>query len=153
MENFIFCPVFVPNKSFHQLLQPWTKYLGKNPIFMWNIFILFISFIFFFFFLQQFFASINKIFPSGRRLDTRLLFYDVLSFSGSFLIFSDLILRSHSNSWGNSYISCLLLIIMLHFICGKKKNWQSIKKSVNIMSIIVFKTLFSFLFLYNNFIC
>ena len=34
MENFIFCPVFVPNKSFHQLLQPWTKYLGKNPIFM-----------------------------------------------------------------------------------------------------------------------
>ena len=39
--------------------------------------------------------------------------------------------------WGNSYIPCLLVIITLRFTCGEKKNWQSIKKSQNVMSMIV----------------
>ena len=133
--------------SFCLLLQPWTKYLGKKSSFHVKCFYFIYIFYHFFFFLQQFFASINKIFPLGRRLDTRLWFY-VLSFSGSFLIFSDLILRSHGNSWGNSYISCLLLIIMLCFTCGEQKNWQNIKKSQNIMFIIVYKFLFCFLCIY-----
>ena len=39
--------------------------------------------------------------------------------------------------WGNSDIPCLLVIITLRFTCGEKKNWQSIKKSQNVMSMIV----------------
>ena len=125
------------------------KIFGKKIQFSCEMFLFYLYLLsfFFFFFLQQFFASINKIFPLGRRLDTRLWFY-VLSFSGSFLIFSDLILRSHGNSWGNSYISCLLLIIMLCFTCGEQKNWQNIKKSQNIMFIIVYTFLFCFLCIY-----
>ena len=37
-------------------------------------------------------------------------------------------LKLIGNSWGNSYIPCLLLIITLSFICAEKKNWKNIKK-------------------------
>ena len=41
------------------------------------------------------------------------------------------------NSWGNLYISCLLLIITLYFTCGERKNWWNIQKFQNIMSMVV----------------
>ena len=34
-------------------------------------------------------------------------------------------------------MQCLLLIITLSFTCGEKKNWYIIKKSQNIVSIVV----------------
>ena len=37
-------------------------------------------------------------------------------------------LKSFSNSWRNSYISCLILIITPRFTFGEKKIWYSIKK-------------------------
>ena len=58
-------------------------------------------------------------------------------------------LKSFGNSWGNSYIPCLLITFMLHFTCSEKKfsktgvytNWclprRFGKKSKNIMKIIV----------------
>ena len=51
----------------------------------------------------------------------------------SFEIFPKILsLKWFSNSWGNSYIPCFLLIIMLSFICGERKIWSNIKKSQSI---------------------
>ena len=52
------------------------------------------------------------------------------------MIFTN-VFKSFSNSWRNSYTSCLLLIITLLFICGEKKICSSIKMSQNIMNIVV----------------
>ena len=41
-------------------------------------------------------------------------------------------LKSFSNSWGNSYIQCLLLIITIHFTCGDKKILSNLKKTLKI---------------------
>ena len=40
-------------------------------------------------------------------------------------------------SFSNSYIPCLLLRIRLYFTCGIKKIWSNIKKSQNIMTMIL----------------
>ena len=117
-------------------LQAWTKYLRKTLVLMSNNTLL-ENFNFYF---SAVFASINKIFILG---DDWLLGYN--SNFMMFWDFSDLSwfpdlswsLISFGNSWGNSYIPCLLLIITLRSTCGEKKVWQSIKKSQNIMSIIV----------------
>ena len=52
------------------------------------------------------------------------------------MIFTN-VFKSFSNSWRNSYTSCLLLIITLLFTCGEKKICSSIKMSQNIMNIVV----------------
>ena len=40
-------------------------------------------------------------------------------------------LKLFGNSWGNSHIPCLLLVIMLCFTCGERRIWSTIKKSQN----------------------
>ena len=47
--------------------------------------------------------------------------------------------KSFGNWWGNSYIPCLLVIIAHRFTCGKKKKKKKklVKKSQNIMKMIV----------------
>ena len=55
-----------------------------------------------------------------------------------FVIFPNFLsLKSSVNSTGNSYIPCLLLIIKLRLTCGETKIWSDIKKSQNIMNMIV----------------
>ena len=61
-----------------------------------------------------------------------------------------LILKSFFKSWGNMYIPCLLLIIMLRFICGERKVCSTVKKSQIIMNKIVCKIYFPFLWLYQQ---
>ena len=46
-------------------------------------------------------------------------------------------LKPFGNSWDNSYIPCLLLIITLGFTCGERKICSTIKKCQNIMNMIV----------------
>ena len=46
-------------------------------------------------------------------------------------------LKLFGNSWSNQHIPCLLLVITLHFTCGKRQIWQIIKKSQNIITMIV----------------
>ena len=43
--------------------------------------------------------------------------------------------KSFGNSFANSYIPRLLLIIRLYFNCGEKKIWYYTKKTQNIMSL------------------
>ena len=79
--------------------QSFTKCLRQTLVFMWNkekreSFN-------FCFFSSVLLVSTKKIFLGGG-LGTRLYFYGVLRFSWPFII-------SRSNSWGNSYIPCLLL--------------------------------------------
>ena len=57
-------------------------------------------------------------------------------------------LKSFNNSWGISYIQCLLLMIMLRFTSSENKMWESIKNSQNIVSMIVYKIFFRFLYFY-----
>ena len=57
------------------------------------------------------------------------------------------------HSWGNSYTPCLLLIMALRFTCGERKSWWNIKKSDNIISMIVGKILFAFYVFVNTSIC
>ena len=45
--------------------------------------------------------------------------------------------KSFGNSWGNSYIPCLQVIITYRFTCGERKICQNIKKSQNIMKVVV----------------
>ena len=45
----------------------------------------------------------------------------------------------------------LILIVMLQFTCGERKIWQIIKKSQKIMTMIVWKSFFCFLRLYEQF--
>ena len=59
-----------------------------------------------------------------------------------------LCLESFGNSYSNSYIPCLLLIIALRFTCGESKICGNIKISQNIMTMIVCKIFFCFLGLY-----
>ena len=53
------------------------------------------------------------------------------------MIFWDFPDISFGNSWGNSYISYLLLIITLYFTCGERKNYSTIRKSQNIMNMVL----------------
>ena len=46
-------------------------------------------------------------------------------------------LKLFGNSWSNLHIPCLLLVITLHFTCGKRQIWQIIKKSQNVITMIV----------------
>ena len=46
-------------------------------------------------------------------------------------------LQEKFNSGGNSYIPCLLQIITFRFTYGERKMCSTIKKSKNIMNIIV----------------
>ena len=46
-------------------------------------------------------------------------------------------LKSFGNSWGNSYKLYLLLIVRLRFTCGESKICSTIKKSQNIMRMVV----------------
>ena len=48
------------------------------------------------------------------------------------------------NSWGNSYKSCLLLIITLCFTCGENNTFSSIKMSQNIMNMVAWEIFFIF---------
>ena len=48
-----------------------------------------------------------------------------------------LILNLFRNSWGDSYKPSLLLIITLSFTCGEIKIWSNIRKSQNIMTMIL----------------
>ena len=47
------------------------------------------------------------------------------------------VLRRSATRQATCYISRFLLTFTLHFTCGEKKTWKSIKKSQNIMSMIV----------------
>ena len=51
----------------------------------------------------------------------------------TFLIFP----KSFGDSFGNSCIPCLQVIIVHRFTCGERKIWLNIKKSQNIMQVIV----------------
>ena len=64
---------------------------------------------------QKLFASLKKNFILAGRLKTRLLFYKVLRLSWYFLIKT---LKSFGNSWGNSHIPYLQVIIAHRFSCG-----------------------------------
>ena len=103
-------------------MQPWTKYLrqtlvlcvighcGKSSI---SIF-------------QEFFASIEKwlFWEDDGALDNNSISFEI------FLILPN---YSFCNSFGSSYIPCLLLIITFRFTCGERKIWPNMKKSQNIM--------------------
>ena len=110
-----------------------------------------------YFFITTTSATIHKI------LETNSSFYVEQCITGKvqFLFFSSFLLiltkfsfweedwaLLFSNSWGNSYIPGLLLIITLLFTCGEKKICFSIEVSQNIINIVVCKKLFLFLFLY-----
>ena len=88
-------------------------------------------------FLRSFALALTKF--SFERKDCALG-YNSMKFRG-FPDFSQfpkiLSLKSMGNSWGNSYISCLLLIILICFTCAEKKIWWNIKNSQNIMVRIV----------------
>ena len=83
----------------------------------------------------QFLASIEKIYILALRL---ALYYHS----------SKLYLKS----FGKSYTP-LLLIIALRFNCGERKIWQNIKKSQNIISMIVWKFSFDFYVFINSCSC
>ena len=53
-------------------------------------------------------------------------------------------LKSFGNSWGNSYIPCLWILIAHRFICTERRIWQNIERSQNIVKLIVWKIFFSF---------
>ena len=85
---------------------------------------------------QQFSASIKGFWVWGgdRRWVIILLSFEI------FLIFPNFLtsIKSFENSWGNSYIPCLLLLILLRFTCGVKiKSGKVSKKSQSFMSMIV----------------
>ena len=48
-----------------------------------------------------------------------------------------ILINSFGNSQGNSNKICLLLIIFLRFTCGEKKILPNIKKSKNIITVVV----------------
>ena len=48
-------------------------------------------------------------------------------------------MQYYAETWGNSYITSLLLIITLRFTCGGRKIYSTIKKSQNIMNMILDK--------------
>ena len=64
------------------------------------------------------------------------------SISAFWKIFSSADKSSVTDSLHNSYIPCLLIIIMLRFTCGERKICSIMKKSQNIMNMIVVQKLF-----------
>ena len=46
-------------------------------------------------------------------------------------------LKSIGNSWGSSYIPCLVPIMALRFACSARKTYSNIKKSQNMKMIVV----------------
>ena len=48
-------------------------------------------------------------------------------------------MQYYAETWGNSYITSLLLIITLRFTCGGRKIYSTIKKSQNILNMILDK--------------
>ena len=46
-------------------------------------------------------------------------------------------LKLFGDSWGNSCIPCLYVIIVYRFTCGERRIWWNIEKSQNIMKLIV----------------
>ena len=81
---------------------------------------------------QKIFANINKVFISGGGLKTKHDSMMIWHFRDISLFPKILSLKFFSNSWGNSYMS----------ICS------TIKKSQNIMNIMVCKIFFYFLYFY-----
>ena len=111
--------------------QSWTKYMRQTLVFMWNVAIgkALIAI------LQQCSASIK-----GGLAEEWILGYTSMKFVdfSHFSYFPKMLnLKLFNNSWGNSYIPCLLLTITLCFNWGEKKIWWSIKTCQNIMSKIV----------------
>ena len=101
--------------------QSFTKYLRQTLVFMWNIEVR-KDLIFFFFFSSFLLASRNFLFWEGDWL-LRYNFMKFLDFADFFYFPKSVSLKSFGNSWGNSYIPCLLLIIVLQFNCGERKIW------------------------------
>ena len=58
-------------------------------------------------------------------------------FSGFSYFPKILSLKSFRNSWGNSYIPCLYVIVTYRFTCGERKIWWNIRKSQNVMKMIL----------------
>ena len=87
------------------------------------------------------------------RLGTRLLFCEFLRFSWYFRFPEILSYKSFGNTWGNSYIPCLLLIITLLFIRGEMEilaKYQKVSQYYeNYYSFVIslFFSLFFFFFL------
>ena len=57
-------------------------------------------------------------------------------------------LKSFGNSRCNSWMPCLCVTIAHPFTCSQRLIWQNIKKSQNIMNLIVWKFFFCFLCFY-----
>ena len=70
------------------------------------------------------------------------------SISGIFLKFPNFLrLMSFGNSYGNSYIHFLVIIIQFRFTCGEGKLCSKAKKSTNVLSRIVAIYLFCWFFI------
>ena len=81
-----------------------------------------------FYFSEAFFASIDKICILWGRLDTKFSFYELLRFCYCFLVSLDRFsFKSSCNSSINWYMPCLLVIIMLPFICGERRICWNIR--------------------------
>ena len=116
------------------LLQPWPKYMRQTLVLVWDsaLWEKFNSN-----FLNSFLLALKKF--SFWEEDWALGYNSMKTWHllNSFYFPKILSLKLFGNWWGNSYISCLLLIIMIRFTCGERKIWQNIKKSQNIMTKIV----------------
>ena len=103
-----------------------------------------------FYFSRDFFDNIEifSFWDKGWVLD-----HNFLNFGGflDFFLFPKILsLQSFGNLCGNSFIPCLLLIIMLRFSCGEKELWWKIRKTQNKMTMNVCKLFFCFLYLYQQ---
>ena len=123
-------------------LQSFAKYLRRTVALMWN------SRRFF----QEIFSGTNKIFISGVGPSIRQLFYEIVRFSWYFLTSRDLksqvVWQLVRQLVRQLVYTRLLLIITRCFTCGKSKICPTIKKSQNIMNMIVCKIFFCALSLY-----
>ena len=115
-------------------LQLFTKNLRVTLVFMWNNAL---RGKFNFYFTKSFLLVLTKF--SFSQEDWALGYYSL-----NFLEFPDiswfpeiLSYKLFGNSWENSFMPCLLLIITFLFIHGEMKIWQNIKKSQNIMKMII----------------